>query len=663
MRALRWLLLLVGLAGPAMAAPEPQPSVILITIDTVRADRMGFLGSKLGLTPNLDALARQSVIFNRAYCQVPVTSPSHVTILSGTYPQFHHVNDFGVPFPKDIPSLPAILREHGYKTAAFVGSVVLDPKSGWVPGIGRGFDTYDADFGASAEEAGRRNLERPAGAVVARAQAWLKSHAARPFFLWIHLYDPHAPYDPPEPFKKRYASRPYDGEIAYVDQVLGKFFETLRTRGLYDNSLIAVMSDHGEAFGEHGEHYHGIFLYDETIHVPLLFRMPAQQFAGMQVDTRAQLVDVAPTIMDVAGIPVPKAVQGDSLLPVIKSVSDGSASAKLPPDRLAYAETDYPHINFGWSSLRALRTDKYLFIEAPRKELYDQAADPGAEHNLAVTSAAVTQTLNDRLESFRRQTAGAAQAQAVKRDPRLARQLAALGYASGSRPPEPPGKELSGADPKDKIDIAAQLDEALLAQGDGRIQDAVRILESALAKNPNVTVLARALATAWLGVPDYEKALPALRKTVEWGPATSLDHLRLGQALFHTGDLASAKKEVQAAIAMSSSADFKYVAALRTFLARIDEELGQIPDGVNELQIAVHLDPGVFDSNLMLGRLLSEQGKLAESLPYLQKAARLDPSSPDPHVLLAAIYAQMGRATEATMEHMEAERLQKAGQQ
>lgn len=662
MRVLQWALSLVVVAGSLYAATAPRPNVILITVDTVRADRMGFLGSKLGLTPNLDAFAQQGVVFSRAYSQVPITYPSHVTILTGTYPQFHHVNDFGVPLSRNLPDLAEILHENGYKTAAFVGSVVLDPKAGWVPGISRGFDTYDADFGAVPGDPTSRNLERPAGQVVAHALDWLKAHPIRPCFLWIHLYDPHAPYEPPEPFKQRYTSRPYDGEIAYADSALGKLFEELRARGLYDSSLIAVMSDHGEAFGEHGEHYHGIFLYDETIHVPLVFRMPAQRFAGTRVERRAELVDVTPTILEVAGIPVPKAVQGESLLAAIKAVSAGTG-AKLAGDRQAYAETDYPHVDFGWSSLRALRTDKYLFVAAPRKELYDQSADPAAEHNLAGSAAAVTQTLSDKLNNFRRDTANAVKPEAVKLDPRLQQKLAALGYVSGTRAPAPPGSELSGPDPKDKIEIAADVDEALLAQGEGRVEDAARILEAALVKNPDTTVLTRALGSLWIQVPDYQKALPPLRKTVELGEATAVDHFRLGQALFETGDKESAKKEVQAAIDKSPLVDLRYVATLHSYLARIYEEAGQIPDALNEAKLSIGLDPQAYDATLLVGGLLIEQGELAKSVIYLQKASKLQPQAVDPHILLSKVYESLGRAAEATAERLEAERLQSLEQQ
>ena len=308
MSVIRQLVCVVWLAASALAGTALPPNVILITLDTVRADRMGFLGSKRGLTRNLDALARQSVVFTRAYSQVPLTAPSHATILTGTYPQFHQVKDFQVPLGKDLPYAPEILRAKGYRTAAFIGAMVLDPGVGLARGFDRGFDTYDAGFHNPYPGEDRySSTERRGGEVVGHALAWLKAHRRGPFFMWVHLYDPHDPYDPPEPYKSKYAAAPYDGEIAYADSAVGKLLSQLRARGLYDGSVIAVMADHGESLGDHGEDFHGFFLYDETIHVPLVIKLPGGSSAGKRIENRVGLVDVLPTILQAAGIPVPKA--------------------------------------------------------------------------------------------------------------------------------------------------------------------------------------------------------------------------------------------------------------------------------------------------------------------------------------------------------------------
>ena len=653
LRRLIWILILVKFG---VAATTSYPNIVLITVDTTRADRMGFLGSKKGLTPNLDALAKDGVVFSRAYSQVPLTVPSHTSILTGTYPQYHGVDDFGLPLSKELPYLPQVLHEHGYKTAAFVGSVVLDPKSGWAPGIDRGFDHYDAGFSADPSQPG----ERRADAVVTPALEWLKTHPRGPVFVWVHIFDPHIPYDPPEPFKSRYASDPYDGEIAYADSVLGKVFEFLRAHSLYDNTLIAMMADHGEAFGEHGERTHGIFLYDETIHVPLLFKLPSARFAKKQIQTRARLVDVAPTILGIIGIPAPKTMQGESLLPLMEDgEATGSGSGKAQ-DRQAYSETDYPHRDFGWSSLRALRSDKYLFVEAPRPELYDQTVDPKAERNLAPTSTGVAQILAEKLDTFRRETAGTNQPGTAEVDPQLVQRLAALGYAAGGSARKNAGSAISGADPKDNIEIANVVQEALMASQNQRPQDAVSALEQLRAKNPKaneIEVVNRTLASALLQQEDFDKAIPVLRKAIALDPDFSLDHFKLGQALLSTGDVAGAKQEVEAAIKVSSLVNLKYAATLHFYLAAIERKMGDEEDALRELRVALQLDPDDYDSNLTLGRLLSMDGKAADGLPYLKKAAALQPEAREPHAFLADAYTQLGQEKEAIREHLEASRL------
>ena len=394
-----WFFVFLTVLTASLAARADAPNIVLITVDTTRADRMGFLGNTHGLTPNLDVLARQGVVFERAYSQAPLTPVSHATIFTGTYPQFHTVTDFGHPLPTLLPSLPEILQKSGYHTAAFIGSLILDPKASMAPGFDRGFDFFDAGFHVkrSPDDSRYDSIERRAGDVVSHATKWLNQNRESPFFIWVHLYDPHAPYDPPSPYDKRF-SDPYDGEVAYADASLGKLFEYLRQRGLYDRALIVVMSDHGESLGAHGESMHGIFLYDETIHVPLLFKLPGELLAHRRVSTRVRLVDVAPTLLSMLSLPLPPTFQGESLVPLMKG------GAKAGVDLPAYAETDYPHRAFGWSALRSLRTGKYLFVRAPKRELYDQSKDKAAQHNLAASSPAVTETIQSQLDQFHEET-------------------------------------------------------------------------------------------------------------------------------------------------------------------------------------------------------------------------------------------------------------------
>jgi arylsulfatase A-like enzyme/Flp pilus assembly protein TadD len=617
---------------------------------------MGFLGSPRGLTPHLDAMARQSLIFTRAYSQVPLTTASHATILTGTYPQYHQVNDFGVPLPQDVPFAPSLFKRHGYHTAAFVGSLVLDPATRSAPGFDRGFDTFDAGFHRRRPRESRyQAIERRGGEVVAHALAWLSQHPRGPFFIWVHLYDAHDPYDPPEPYKSRYASAPYDGEIAYVDSAVGKFLTQLRARGLYEGAVIAVMADHGEALGEHGESTHGIFLYDETIHVPLLFKLPGERSAGKRIDSRVQLVDALPTILRAAGIAPPPEMQGRDLLTILKSPGPKGAIGQTEltaPDSPAYAESDYPHRTFGWSSMRALRAGKYLYIDAPRAELYDQVSDGKEEHNLSATSVALVSTLASQLNVFRRNTSSSREAPKVTVDPELQEKLSALGYVSDSSSSPMPGIKETGADPKDKVEVVNLLHQAEILKEEMLFREAVPPLERVIALEPNLPIAYLQLGTALSSLRDYEKALPVLRKAVEMRPDLIIPRYQLGSALFETGEFGAAAIEFETAVSRSPEWPEAHF-SLATAYARMD----RMPEAIKEYEKVIELRPNHYGAHLLLGRALALSGDPASALPKLTKAASLQPDSPEPHSFLADVYEQLEKTADADRERAEAERL------
>jgi arylsulfatase A-like enzyme/cytochrome c-type biogenesis protein CcmH/NrfG len=668
----RLLCILWLTVNTAAGAARPQPpNIILITLDTTRADRMGFLGSKRGLTPHLDALALQSAVFTHAYSQVPLTTASHATILTGTYPQFHQVNDFGVPLAQDLPYVPYILRGSGYHTAAFVGSLVLDPVARSAPGFDRGFDTYDAGFHERRLGEDRyQSVERRGSEVVAHALAWLNTHRQGPFFIWVHLYDPHDPYDPPEPYKSRYASVPYDGEIAYVDSAVGKLLSQLRVWGLYDGALIAVMADHGEALGDHGETTHGIFLYDETIHVPLLFKLPRERSAGKRIDSRVGLVDVLPTILQAVDIVVPDDVQGESLLPMFKPAlikppitgqgGTGAQIGNVPEtshDRPAYAESDYPHRTFGWSSLRSLRTGKYLFIEAPHKELYDQSADPQAEHNLSATSAAVTSTLASQVDAFRQKTSTAKEAPKISPDPELQERLNALGYvATDSSSSAMPGIKDTGADPKDKIEVVNLLHRAEMFKEEMRFQEAVPLLDRVIVLEPDLPITYLQLGAALYSLKNYEKATPVLRKAIEMRPDLIIPRYQLGSALFETGDFAAAAVQFETVVARSP-----HWAEAHFLLATAYARTGRLSDAIQEYTKVIEIRPNHYSAHLLMGRALALSGNPTAAVPNLLKAAGLQPKSPEPHAFLADAYNLLGQQADAERERTIAKQLRMSG--
>jgi arylsulfatase A-like enzyme len=532
------LLALCGLVARAGAAP---PDVVLVTLDTVRADRMGFLGSTRGLTPALDALAREGVVFEQASAQAPLTTVSHATILTGTHPPFHRVQDFGLPLPAAVPYLPALLKAAGYATAAFVGSIVLDPKGEIAPGFGRGFDVYDAGFERRRDGADPYETKERRGAeVVARALAWLDRRPPGPFFLWVHLYDAHDPYDPPEPFASRHAKARYDGEIAGVDAAAGRLLDGLRARRLLDGALAVVTADHGESLGEHGEATHGVFLYEAAIRVPLLLRLSGRAEAGRRVAARVSLVDVAPTVLEAAGVAVPKEVQGRSLL--------GLARGAREPERASYAESEYPHRVFGWSALRAWRAERFLFVEAPRRELYDLRADPGAARDLAGERPAVVAGMSAEIEKARSAWAGAAPAAAAARpSPELVEKLASLGYASGATGSAAPPP--SGIDPKDRIEVANLLVKATLLGEEGRWDAAIPIYQRVVATDPQIFTVRLELGLALARRREWAKALPHLKLVAERMPDYADARFTLGLAYASLGRKEEAVRELRAMLA------------------------------------------------------------------------------------------------------------------
>jgi arylsulfatase A-like enzyme len=529
---------LLALTRAAAAAP---PDVVLVTLDTVRADRMGFLGSKRGLTPALDAFAREAVVFEQAFAQAPITTVSHATILSGTYPPTHGVQDFGIALPAALPWLPAALSAKGYETGAFVGSIVLDPKGPIAPGFDRGFSVYDAGFERRRDGADPyKTKERRGPEVVARALAWLAERRSGPVFLWVHLYDAHDPYDAPAPFASRFAKAPYDGEIAGVDAVVGRLVEGLRKLGRLDGALMAVAADHGESLGEHGEDTHGVFLYDATIHVPLLVRLPQGAEHGRRVPARASLVDLAPTLLEGAGVAVPEAMQGHSLLPLAR----GERTAERP----AYAESEYSHRVFGWSPLHAWRSERFLFIEAPRRELYDERADPGSTRNLAGERTAVVAGMSAELEGARSGwSATARPAAPAKADPELVERLASLGYAAGATAGALPPP--SGVDPKDKIQVTNLLQQATEAGESGRWDAAIPLYEKVVATDPQIFTARLELGLALARRREWARALPHLALVAQRMPDYADARFTLGLAYASLGRKAEAIAELRAALA------------------------------------------------------------------------------------------------------------------
>ena len=639
MRVLRATLVLWGLLAPLARAA--QPDLVLITLDTARADRFGFLGSKRGITPHLDAFARQSTVFSSAYAQAPLTTVSHATIFTGTHPQYHRVNDFGIPIPAPVPTMAELLKKHGYQTAAFIGSVILDANKGMAPMFDRGFDVYDSGFRRRRKGDDRyKTMERRASVVVQRAMDWLatKRDRKKPFFLWVHLYDPHHPYEAPAPYRAKYRREPYDGEIAYTDAAVGKLIGALRARKLLSRAGVIVTADHGEALGEHGEHTHGVFLYDSTIHVPLLVKAPAQS-AGKTTGIRVSHTDILPTLLEWAQAKVPEHVQGESLVRL--------AAVEEPEDRPAYSESDYSRRAFGWSSLGALRTGKYLYVNAPKRELYNLEVDPGAQKNLAATLVPIADTLAARLEDIFKKYSSDYSANEQALDPENVEKLRALGYVGGGRVPTESGKAL--ADPKDKIDVANDLHDAMHAVESDRLAEAVTLLRGVLAVDPQIYAAQYQLGIALTQLGRPKEAVEPLRQAISLLRDSAMAQYELGIALFESGQWKASVPHFEAAVAqMPNHVDAVFsLAAVYARTERVDEAR-------DLLQSAIKTDPDHYRANLLYGRILDLLGQSSEALPYLETAVRVQASSAEARIFLADAYQKLGRTAEAQRLRREA---------
>ncbi|MGA7569007.1 MAG: sulfatase-like hydrolase/transferase [Terriglobales bacterium] len=506
----------------SFASAASKPNLVLITLDSARTDHMGFLGAKGRLTPNLDRLAGESIVFEHAYAQAPVSVVSHASILSGVYPQGTAMTAIGGTLPSSLVYLPDLLKEQSYRTAAFVGSIDLDPWNGLAQGFDRGFQTYDAGFRPVIPGDARAPVtERTSAQVVARAIVWLGHNAQGQFFLWVNIGD------------EGTAAAAYNSGINAADAAVGKLISALQERKIYGNTAVIIAGDYGDSMGAHGEEANGIFLYDETIHVPLVIKLPQEQSAakaGTRVSAKVRLVDVAPTLLEIAEVPVPSQMQGQSLLRIAKA--GGGA------DEPVYSRSDLPQHGFGWSQLESWRASKYLYIRAPKAELYDMVADPGATRNLAQSSKATLDTMAAQLDNFDRRFSSGGGKSSVELSSSEMQKLASLGYvglqqASGS------AESVKGTDPKDKIAIANKVIEAA-ARDQPRPDRAIATLTPIVAADPNLYLAQYALGVALARNGQYAEAVKHLHKAIELQPDSAWAHYEIGASLIKTGDFKTA---------------------------------------------------------------------------------------------------------------------------
>jgi arylsulfatase A-like enzyme/Flp pilus assembly protein TadD len=601
--------------APGATASPTARHVVLVTIDTLRADRLGCYGSRDVATPNLDGLARDGALAVEATVHVPLTRPSHASLLTGLLPAEHGLRDnVTPPLAGSIPTLAETLRKAGFATGAFVSAVVLSAQSG----LGRGFQTYDDRFEVGADDARFLNsIQKRGDVTTASAISWLEGKPGARLFAWLHLYDPHDPYEPPAPYAGRYASRPYDGEVAWSDELVGRLDQALGRLGLRDDTLLVVTSDHGEGLGEHGESVHGFFVYQSTLKVPLLFRGPGIP-AGGRITSTVGSIDVMPTVLDLLGVAAPAQprMSGRSLAAVLQG---GPAPAELP----AYAESLLPLLHYGWSDLRMLRDGRWKYIQAPRPELYDLAHDPGEERNLADEqagrAAALRSALSARLE---REKANPPPADASAIPPDLLEKLGALGYLGAAAPA--PGAS-TGADPKDKIAEFKVLNrlvrEGLLRLRERDYQGSVERLEELSRRGVDSFEVHYYLARALTGLRRHRDAATHFAAAAERLPGYAAAHLGLADARIALGDLRGALLALQRG-RPASPRDPR----LAEREAQVWRKLKRPVEAVAAYEAAIALAPKDALLRVQLGESLRDAGRLDDSARSLRAAVDLDPA-------------------------------------
>jgi arylsulfatase A-like enzyme/cytochrome c-type biogenesis protein CcmH/NrfG len=600
-------------------AREPQPSplrarnLVLVTIDTLRADRLGAYGYARARTTNLDALAQAGTAFDRAYAASPVTLPSHATLLTGRYPPGHGSRDNGMRVSADVPTLATALQARGLETAAFVAAFPLDHQFG----LNRGFDVYGDRIPRAPD--GRIANERPASQVVDDAIAWLRQvapQAPRAFLLWVHLFEPHAPYG--DPSSGRTVDERYDEEIATVDREIGRLLAALGP--VKAETLVVAAGDHGEAFGEHGEYAHSIFVYDTTLRVPLIVSGPGIRAAARIADP-VTLADVAPTAMRLLGGAM-KDVDGVDL-----SAALGGAAV---PRRELYAESFAPLMEFGWAPLRSVRSGKWKLVAAPRPELFDIEADPAETTDLAAAQPTIVRELEGRAGRY----SGAERPSAAAVDAEAAERLRALGYSAGANRPSTsagapelvtgrtPESAAGRPDPKDRRELAARI--AQVTSGELTGAALLHALEGIVREDPRNGQAQLRLAYARLQAGDCSRAEPAFHAAAAAGLPSADVYIGLATCLGRRRDLAGAERALNDARVLEP--DNPTVTAN---LGLLQSEKGNLPAAIQALKAALDIDPNLHEARFNLAIAYAKAGRRSEAAASARELlARLPPNAP-----------------------------------
>ena len=601
--------------------------IVLISIDTLRADNLPVYGYTRVRTPAIDTLAQTATVFERAYSHAPQTLPAHTTILTGELPFQTGVRDnIGFTLKDGQWTLPGALRSHGWSTGGFVSAYVLRAATK----INQGFDTYDANLPTASSEASLGQVQRDGAATLDAAEQWFAKRAGDRVFLFVHFYEPHKPYTPPA----RYAEyAPYDGEIAYADELVGRLLDRLRADKLFDRATIVLLADHGEGLGDHGEQEHGLFLYQETTHVPLIVKLPGQR-RGRRVAQPVQHIDVAPTLLALAGIAAPPDLRGRDLRPLLEGTGP-------IPETGIYAEAMLARYHFGWSELYSLTDTRYGYIRAPRAELYDLQNDPHEASSIAAARPQIEQAMRGAIERMIAGTPLAAPGavSAADRD-----RLAALGYVGnvGSVSLSTPGDRLP--DPKDKIAVLENYRKATELAGQMKFEQAVAAYRAVLAQDPEMTDVWNELAQAYVRMGRSAEAVDAYREIIAKNPKDPSSLIGAGNQSLRLGRLDEAQKYGELAVSVAPA--FAHELLARVALQRKDAAAAR-----REAQLTEQADPTLPMREIVEGTLLYNAGRYAECLPHFaaaqQKLAGRTVQVPDIDYYIGDSLARLERYPEA----------------
>ncbi len=600
-------------------------NIVLVTLDTLRADRVGCYGYAEAQTPHLDQLANRGVLFENAIAQVPLTPPSHASMFTGLYPTVHQVRDVGgFVLGTSHTTLAEILAGQGWTTAAFVGSAVL--RKG--VGLNQGFEIYEDRIPEpAAASATHGSAERSAGKVVDLAIQWLmRQDGARPIFLWVHLFDPHAPYEPPSPFKERFPEQPYDGEIAYTDSEVGRLLEAAERKGLFANTVFSILADHGESLGEHGEFTHGVFLYDATVRIPWILAGPGIP-AGKRVRDQARTIDLLPTILELVSGETTEKIQGVSLVP-------GFSEQPVRTEH-AYSEALFPKINMGWAELRAMRTNQWKYIKAPRPELYDLESDPNEEQNVIESHPQEAQALEAHLEEL--VSSEAEQVVVDRVDPELEKQLRALGYLSGGGP-QRLVLDGEGIDPKDRVHILKLIEESMGSVSRQPAAERLQLLREAVREDPTNPMLYLVLGDGLEEQGLWDEALQLYQSALQHeGTATSKMYARAARIHGQQGRLGEAITALEKAVELDpNDTGTLNKLAVTCLLA------GRTAEAQRTLEALLLLDPDNAEAHNSLGWMELRRNDTAAARRHFEKALQVDPNYLEPYINLGMLCKKTG---------------------